>query len=175
MEGSELERLVVELAEMTRNRFYGKYRGVVQDVDDDEKMGRIRALVPEVLGDMLSPWALPCVPFAGAGHGLVLLPEVDDGVWIEFEAGDPSRPIWTGGWWGSGEMDELGDTLVRAFVTTAGHKIVIDDDQDLIHIEHASGGTIDITDSDITIESGSGKVVLSDSGVSINDDALTVE
>jgi hypothetical protein len=105
-----------------------------------------------------------------------LLPEEEDGVWIEFEAGDPSRPIWTGMWWGDGEFEGIGgDALVRAFVTTAGHKIVIDDDENTIHIEHASGGTIDITDSDMTLECSSGKIVLSDSGVSINDDALTVE
>ena len=46
MEGTAMERLVVELAEQTRTRFYGKYRGVVTDVDDPENMGRIRANVP---------------------------------------------------------------------------------------------------------------------------------
>jgi len=29
---------------------------------------------------------------------------------------------------------------VRAFVTSAGHKILIDEDQKLIHLEHANGG-----------------------------------
>jgi uncharacterized protein involved in type VI secretion and phage assembly len=114
------------------------------------------------------------VPFAGKDHGVVWLPEKDDGVWIEFEAGDPSRPLWCGGWWGSGDLDDVANAKVRAFVTSAGHKIVIDEDQKLIHLEHANGGKVDIGESDITIESGSGKVVLSDSGVSINDNALTV-
>ncbi len=29
---------------------------------------------------------------------LVLMPEKGTGVWIEFEQGDPDRPIWTGGY-----------------------------------------------------------------------------
>jgi hypothetical protein len=84
------ERLLVDVAEQTRSRYFGKYRGLVQDVEDPETLGRLRAQVPEVYGDADSPWAFPVVPFAGPNHGLVLLPEVGDGVWIEFEAGDRS-------------------------------------------------------------------------------------
>lgn len=174
MEGTALERLVVELAEQLRGRFYGKYRGIVTDVSDPDQLGRIRVKVPEVLGDEESPWALPCVPFAGKDHGVVWLPEQDDGVWIEFEAGDPARPLWCGGWWGNGDLSDVANTKVRALITTAGHKIVIDEDQKLIHLEHANGGKVDIAENDITIESGSGKVVLSQSGVSVNNDALKV-
>jgi|307.fasta_scaffold209411_3 uncharacterized protein involved in type VI secretion and phage assembly len=174
MEGTALERLVVELADQLRGRFYGKYRGIVTDVGDPDQLGRIKANVPEVLGDEESPWALPCVPFAGKDHGVVWLPEAGDGVWIEFEAGDPARPLWCGGWWGDGDLSDVANAKVRAFVTSAGHKIVIDDDQNLIHLEHASGGTVDISDSDITLQSGSGKVVLDASGVSVNDGALMV-
>ena len=99
---SDMEQKIVELAEFQRGRYFGKYRGLVQDVDDPENMGRIVAQVPEVYGEEYSPWALPSVPFAGQNHGFVVLPEVGDGVWVEFEAGDPSRPIWTGCWWARG-------------------------------------------------------------------------
>ena len=33
MNGGELERLVVEVAERVRSHFYGKYRGLVTDVE----------------------------------------------------------------------------------------------------------------------------------------------
>lgn len=176
MGGGELERLVVELAELTRNRFYGKYRGIVQDLDDEKKLGRIRVTVPEVYGDQKSPWALPCVPFAGASHGVVWLPEKDDGVWIEFEAGDPARPVWCGGWWGSGDLeDDLDKHKQRAFVTSGGHRIALDDDGKKVTLEHSGGAKVELTDSDMTLECKSGKVVLDASGISVNDGALTVK
>lgn len=169
-----MERQIVDVAEFVRSRFFGKYRGLVQDVDDPDNLGRITAQVPEVYGDIDSPWAVPAVPFAGKDHGLILLPEVGDGVWIEFEAGDPSRPIWTGGWWASGEMPSDGGPLKRALVTTKGHKIILDDDGGTLQLVHSGGAELTMTDSDITLKIGSSQIVLSASGVDINNGALKV-
>jgi hypothetical protein len=92
------------------DRFYGKYRGLVAQNVDPLSLGRLQALVPEVLGEVPSGWALPCAPYAGTACGLFAIPPIGAGVWIEFEAGDVSRPVWTGAWWASGEipMDEKG-------------------------------------------------------------------
>ena len=174
MPDRDTERLVVELTEFVRSRYFGKYRGLVRDVDDPETLGRIVAQVPEVYGDEDSPWALPSVPFAGQDHGLVVLPEVDDGVWIEFEAGDPSRPIWTGCWWGSNEMPDPGGPQTRVLVTSGGHKIVLDDAQSQLQLLHSGGAEITMTDSDITLKIGSTRIVLSASGVNINNGAFEV-
>lgn len=151
---TEHEELMVGIAESLRSRFFGKYRGVVTNVDDPEKLGRIIAQVPEVLHETPSPWALPATPFAGPGHGLVLIPEVGDGVWIEFEAGDPSRPIWTGGWWGPDELPAPGDVQVRALVTTGGHKFVLNDKDKEIQLLHSGGAELKMTDNDITLTIG---------------------
>jgi hypothetical protein len=142
MEG--LERLTVELAEEVRSRFYGKYRGLVSDVDDPENLGRLRARVPEVLGDVESPWALPCAPYAGEGVGSYTVPPVGSGVWIEFEAGDPARPIWSGCWWASGELpeDETGAGAtppLKILRTGEGLLLALDDGDQRISISDASG------------------------------------
>ena len=42
------DQVITELLERLRNRFYGKYRGTVTDVDSDTL--RIKAKVPAVLG-----------------------------------------------------------------------------------------------------------------------------
>jgi hypothetical protein len=42
--------------------YFGKYRGVVTDDRDPEQVGRIRARVPDVLGEADTLWATPCVP-----------------------------------------------------------------------------------------------------------------
>jgi hypothetical protein len=99
---------MLERLERDADRFYGKYRGIVLNNIDPLGTGRLQATVPEVLGEVPSGWALPSVPYAGTGAGLYAIPPIGAGVWIEFEAGDTSRPIWSGAWWAAGEvpMDE---------------------------------------------------------------------
>jgi uncharacterized protein involved in type VI secretion and phage assembly len=172
---SETEKLLVELTEFQGCHYFGKYRGIVRDVNDPENLGRIMARVPEVYGkDVDSPWALPAVPFAGSNHGLVVLPEVDDGVWIEFEAGDPSRPIWTGCWWGRDELPASGGPETRVLVTSGGHKVVLDDKDSKLQLLHSGGAEITMTDNDITFKISSTQIVLSSSGVNINNGAFKV-
>ena len=103
-EGPEYERphLLQELLDRVRNRFYGKYRGIVTDVDDST--WRIQASVPNVLPDGATGWCMPCVPYAGPQVGFLMLPEVGSAVWIEFEGGDVSYPIWSGMYWTSGDL-----------------------------------------------------------------------
>jgi uncharacterized protein involved in type VI secretion and phage assembly len=163
----EQEELLVQLHETIRSKYYGKYRGIVSNVDDPEKMGRITAQVPEILQEEISPWALPAVPFAGPGHGLVLIPEVGDGVWIEFEGGDPARPIWTGGWWGPGELPDPGDIQTRALVTTKGHKFVLDDAKNEINLLHSGGAEMKMTGSDITLTIGQAEFTMTSDQISL--------
>lgn len=86
-------------------RFYGKYRALVtNNKDTKDKMGRIKVIVPSVLGQSESNWCNPCLPFAGNGFGQAFIPNVGDSVWVEFEEGNPDKPIWVGSWWGLDEM-----------------------------------------------------------------------
>jgi uncharacterized protein involved in type VI secretion and phage assembly len=79
-------------------QFHGKYRGRVEDNNDPLKLGRILAMVPAVAGARTN-WALPCAPYAAPQVGSLLVPPVGALVWIEFEAGDPNTPIWSGCFW----------------------------------------------------------------------------
>jgi len=169
-----LEDMVVRIQEWVDSHYFGKYRGLVTDIDDPEGLGRITAQIPAVLGEEESPWAMPSVPFAGAGHGWVTLPEVGDGVWVEFEAGDPSRPIWTGCWWADNEMPSPGGTLIRLFATSNGHQLILDEDADEVTLKHSGGPSIVLTANDITLKVGSKKIVLSSSGLNVNQGALEV-
>jgi uncharacterized protein involved in type VI secretion and phage assembly len=85
-------------------RHYGKYRGLVTDNKDPKDLGRVRVKVPEILGDVESGWALPCAPYSGDKTGAFTIPSAGAGVWVEFEAGDVSRPIWSGSWWAGGKL-----------------------------------------------------------------------
>lgn len=83
-----------------RKRFFGKYRGAVVNNVDPLGQGRLLVRVPDVLGLFPSSWALPCVPLAGPLMGTyVVPPPAGAGVWVEFEQGDPDKPIWVGCFW----------------------------------------------------------------------------
>lgn len=85
-------------------RFYGKYRGKVASNIDPLMRGRIQVSVPSILGEGRLSWAMPCVPYAGKGVGFYAMPKPNSNIWVEFEAGDPDYPIWTGCFWGKGEL-----------------------------------------------------------------------
>jgi hypothetical protein len=92
----DLEKEVNKIKQFQRSPYYGKYRGIVTENKDPMQLGRIMALVPAVLGSLPSQWALPCAPYTGDGVGQFMIPPIGSSVWIEFEAGDPSYPIWAG-------------------------------------------------------------------------------
>ncbi|MDC7341110.1 phage baseplate assembly protein V [Streptomyces lydicus] len=89
-------------------RFYGKYRGKVTANTDPLMRGRVQVSVPAVLGTGRLSWAEPCVPYAGPDVGLFAVPPTGANVWVEFEAGDPDRPILAGCFWGTGEAPAAG-------------------------------------------------------------------
>ena len=170
----ERDRLLANVADQQRARFFGKYRGLVTEVGEGADLGYIRARVPEVYHDQDSPWAVACVPFAGDGHGLMTLPEVGDGVWMSFEAGDISKPIWDGFWWACDEHPEPGSPTVRVLATSNGHKLVLDEERNEIRLEHGSGPKIVLTDSEISLEVGGKKISITSSSVTVNGGSLEV-
>lgn len=87
-------------------RFFGKYRGKVVANKDPLNLGRIQVAVPAIYGQGRLSWALPCSPYAGKDFGWFAIPTIDSQVWVEFEAGDPDYPIWTGCFWSQDELPQ---------------------------------------------------------------------
>ena len=133
------------------------------------------AFVPAVFGSVDTGWCMPCVPYAGRTSGIAFLPEVGSGVWIEFEGGDVSYPIWSGCFWREGEVPSDVDTDVKVIVTAAPLELKLDDSAQSITITDPNGNTVTLDSSGITLENGSSQVVVSSSSVSVNDGALEVQ
>lgn len=129
-----MDETTARFIERTRNKYWGKYRGLVSDNNDPRQLGRLKVRVPSLLGDVDTGWAWPVVPFAGADVGFFFMPQVGDEVWVEFEEGDLNHPLWTGCSWarpgGQSEVPAEAQQSYpdkRVLKTPSGHLIIIDD------------------------------------------------
>jgi uncharacterized protein involved in type VI secretion and phage assembly len=111
------EHLVIKGLEHFR-LYYGLYRATVTRNDDPEKRGRVQAKVSRVHSIAPDIWIDPVFSGAGADRGSFFPPEVGDSVRVNFDHGNPAKPVsYQGGWFG-------GQELPREFAYTGGKKII---------------------------------------------------
>ena len=67
--------------------------GVVTNNNDPDQMGRVRVKYPSLSDSDQSAWARVASVSAGAGRGMVMLPQPNEEVIVGFEHGDTRRPI----------------------------------------------------------------------------------
>jgi uncharacterized protein involved in type VI secretion and phage assembly len=188
MGGVMAEDVVPLLLEWVRSRYFGKYRGIVTSNADPTSRGRLKVKVPAILDD-LEVWALPCVPYAGKDVGFLALPPEKAGVWVEFEAGDQSFPIWVGCFWADDEAPEQANPDIKAWITQS-HTIRLDDKQDEALVQNGNGVSLTLANdamtkagdkthtvskSAITSDAGHGKVEVTSSSVKVNGGVMEVD
>lgn len=129
-----MDERMARYVERAEGKYWGKYRGFVQDNNDPEQLGRLKVTVPSLLADAVSGWAWPAVPYAGAGIGFFFMPQVGDLVWVEFIEGELDHPLWTGCSWGKpGGQSELPEEALQSYPqqqvikTPSGNVIIIND------------------------------------------------
>lgn len=164
--------------------YFGKYRGVVLNNIDPMQQGRLQVQVPDVAGLIPASWAMPCVPMAGIQNGMVALPIIGSGVWVEFEQGNPDYPIWVGCFWGStAEIPALSlatppGTPAITFQTPLQNGLTISDmpgPTGGIMLKSTTGAALIVNDTGIYIQNGKGAAItLVGPTVTINNGALTV-
>jgi uncharacterized protein involved in type VI secretion and phage assembly len=168
------------------HKYYGKYRGTVVNNIDPMQMGRVQVQVAEVVGLIPGTWAMPCVPIAGKQEGVFMVPQIGSGVWVEFEHGDPGKPIWVGGFWGTpAEVPALalapqapppGQNIV---IQTTGQNTVLLSDVPGpfggIILKSLTGAMLIVNDTGIYLSNGKGaSLFMVGPTVTINNGALIV-
>lgn len=114
--------------------------------------------IAEIQQRPMQVYAKPCF-----STGTFFVPEIGDKVWVEFIAGDPESPLWTGTWYQQDKFpkttEQVGPTRFQKVLrTVSGHVIQLDDTEgeEKIIILHKSGSMIDIEED--------GKITITDTG-----------
>ncbi|MDX1546662.1 MAG: phage baseplate assembly protein V [Rhodothermales bacterium] len=163
------------------SQFFGKYRGQVQNNIDPMMQGRVQVSVPAVLGEGSLSWAMPCAPYAGSGVGFFAIPPNGANVWVEFEGGDPDYPIWSGCFWGVGEVPAQPALPFVKVLQTDAIMLKLDD------TPGAGGFTLEVKPpaaavpitmtcnaAGVEISIGAAKIAMTPASVSINNGALEI-
>jgi len=91
-------------------------------------IGRVKATVPSVL-DTEEPLGAAGVPLRRRSEqGSFFVPDQNANVWIEFEGGDLSYPIWSGTFFSSGDRPGIRAAGTKSSQDQERHKIILDDD-----------------------------------------------
>lgn len=149
--------------------------------------GRIMCMVPDVLGLIPSTWCEACIPLAGPTGppmGIYLVPPIGAGVWIEFENGDSSYPIWVGCRWGAQSdippLAKAGLPVSPSIVmqTLGQNTIQISDlpgPTGGIMLKSLTGASLIVNDTGIYIQNGKGAMLtMVGPTVTVNNGALTI-
>jgi phage protein D len=109
--------------------------GVVTNVRDPDKQGRVKVALPWLAPDYESDWARVATLASGPRTGALFLPEVGDEVLVGFEFGDARRPYVLGGLINNNTKFAPLDTAVtggavtgRGIGTPAGNQLLFTDE-----------------------------------------------
>ncbi|WP_224248379.1 phage baseplate assembly protein V [Hyalangium gracile] len=143
-------------ARRPRTRASAATLGLVSRVDDPEGLGRVRATLP-AYGGVETEWMQVMSVGAGAGRGLVMLPDVGDQVLLVLADGDPARGVVLGGLFGEHAPTDPGveGGSVRRYSarTAGGHKLVLDDAGRTLRLEDGTGSYLELTPSGARLHS----------------------
>lgn len=165
-------------------RTAGVVTGVVTDVTDPQKIGRVKVKLPWLSDDYASTWARTVQAGAGPNRGAMVVPEVGDEVLVAFDQGDARAPFVLGGLYNgvdapsshSPDLIDSGTGAVnrRSMVSRLGHRVDLLDDQgreDGILLESGDGRLsvrLDGAQTSLTLHSDGTVVIEGAKGVTVD-------
>lgn len=134
-------------------KFYSFYRGYVLDNEDPESLGRLKVLVPGIIEDDIDYWAWPVNMMGGKNYGVNSIPPTGSTIYVVFELGDPSQPLWFHGWRSEGEVSpEDGKPGTHRYTSPGGAAVKIDDDTFEVIITSHTGTKVHLNQKGASIE-----------------------
>ncbi len=106
---------------------------VVTDVNDPDKLGRIRVRFYWQDTKSQSPWIRIVNPYAGNSRGAFIIPEVNDEVLVQFEGSNAEKPYVVGSLYNGNAKPDAAwphkDNNTKAFRTRSGHSVILSDEK----------------------------------------------
>lgn len=139
-----------------RPRAYGSVAapGVVTQIDDPAKLGRVRVSLL-TYGNVETDWMGVLSAGAGAGKGFMTLPDIGDHVLVLFAHEDPGQGIVLGGLYGTQEPPDVGidGGVVRRYtlLTPGGQRIRLDDGRQTIRLENSGGSYCELSPQQVRV------------------------
>jgi len=135
--------------------------GLVTQNKDPEGLCRVKVRFPWHDKPSESYWARLAMPMAGAGRGLVLIPEVGDEVLVAFEREDLRFPYVLGSLYNGKDTPPLanddGNNDKRIVKSRKKHYLLFDDGQQgIVELAHENGSVVRFTDNEIELKDSNG-------------------
>ena len=145
---------------------------VVENHDADEQMNRVKVEFPWSKGTP-TPWLRMMTGTGGAEQGFTIIPEIGEEVLVDFEKGNPEKPIVMGSLYNGQAKSGLGDAdnNIKCLKTRSGHALTLDDTDgaEKITLEDPNGNTLVINTAEDTITiTGKQAINLSAKEITIN-------
>ncbi len=115
---NQLEMLLRSDEFITKRRYYGIYRGVIENIEDPEYRLRVKVRVhgvneldPNKVSTNALPWAEYAAPSGGGvDHGTVDAPfNIGDTVFVQFVGGNKRMPVYFATWYSMAESSNYQD------------------------------------------------------------------
>nr|WP_315026246.1 type VI secretion system tip protein VgrG [uncultured Chryseobacterium sp.] len=136
---------------------------VARVTDNEHPQGMVRVQFPwQIKNGEKTPWLRMVTPYAGAGKGLHIIPEVGEEVLVGFDSANAERPYVIGAMFNGEEMSGYGtpDNRIKAIHTRSGTKLIMNDAEGSVHIEDPSGNTCTMDGKGNTVISAPNNMIL---------------
>lgn len=143
---------------MTPGAIPGLAIGLVIDVNDPLKQGRVKLRFPWLDDEMESDWVPVAAPFAGDDRGVYFMPELEDEMVVGFIHGDFNHPVVLGAMWNGQAAPPSTDPRQRMIRSKNGHTIRFVDstptagDMGALIVEDAHGNVIVMCNTHMTVK-----------------------
>lgn len=135
--------------------------------------GVVWVMIPSVLPGPNGAPAKPCLPFASGDFGFAFVPPPGSRVWIAFEGGQRSNPVWLGSPWPSTPNAHKPAPGILPVGVLWGPSFKIEFSSTALTLSHDGGISVIIGPTGITVHAN-GAVSVEGTPVSINQTALVV-